>query len=79
VTAARHNDGVRNAAYQVAGASFDRRRRRLVLDLADQTTVRSYVDPNDFGKGYVYDPPSEPRPASADHRMGLTTSLRCTA
>ena len=49
------NDGVRNAAYLIASASFDRRRRRLVLGLADQTTIRSYVDQNDFTKGYVYD------------------------
>lgn len=49
------NDGVRNAAYQIAGAAFDRRQRRLTLDLADQTTIRGYVDANDFSKGYVYD------------------------
>jgi hypothetical protein len=64
------NDGVRNAAYLIAGASFDRRRRRLTLNLADQTTIRSYVDANDFSKGFGYD-----LAVGAAARIPLTTEF----
>jgi len=47
-------DGIRNAAYLITAASYDRR-HRLVLDIADQTTVRGYVDESDFSKGFIYD------------------------
>ncbi|GAA3408836.1 heparinase II/III family protein [Paenibacillus hodogayensis] len=48
------NDGERNAVYPiraVTGLGGNRYR----LDIGDKTTVRGYVDANDFGKGYVYD------------------------
>src|SRR5882757_5480110 len=48
------NDGQRNAAYLISAAAMDGH-RKLVLGLADQTTVRGYVDDTDFSKGYTYD------------------------
>jgi hypothetical protein len=48
------NDGERNAAYRIVSAKAEGR-SRLVLDIGDQTTVRSYVDANDFSKGFRYD------------------------
>jgi len=39
-----------------------------VLGLADQTTVRGYVDDTDFSKGYTYDLViGATRPNSTDH------------
>jgi hypothetical protein len=26
-----------------------------VLDIGDTTLIREYIDPNDLGKGYLYD------------------------
>lgn len=48
------NDGVRNAVYRVVGARYDGP-DTLVLDIGPTTTIRGYVDPNDFDKGYTYD------------------------
>jgi hypothetical protein len=48
------NDGVRNAVYRLAGARLQGE-RELVLDIGDATTVRRYVDPDNFSNGYVYD------------------------
>lgn len=48
------NDGVRNAAYRIVAAE-GRGARTLWLDIGDATTVRSYVDANDFSKGFQYD------------------------
>ncbi|GAA2756730.1 heparinase II/III domain-containing protein [Actinopolymorpha rutila] len=48
------NDGVRNAVYRIVGATR-KDARTLVLDIGDVTTIRGYVDPEDFDKGYTYD------------------------
>ncbi|WP_158301730.1 OmpL47-type beta-barrel domain-containing protein [Paenibacillus mesophilus] len=48
------NDGVRNAAYRIIGAT-DLGGGRYKLDIGDSTLIRSFVNPNDFSKGYVYD------------------------
>ncbi|RKN84289.1 OmpL47-type beta-barrel domain-containing protein [Paenibacillus ginsengarvi] len=48
------NDGVRNAAYRIIGAA-DLGSGRYRLDIGESTLIRSFVDPNDFSKGYVYD------------------------
>lgn len=48
------NDGVRNAAYRIVGAT-DVGGGRYRLDIGDSTLIRSFVDAYDFSKGYVYD------------------------
>lgn len=48
------NDGVRNAAYRIVGAT-DLGNGRFKLDISDSTLIRSFVDANDFSKGYKYD------------------------
>ncbi|SDT12909.1 ubiquinol-cytochrome c reductase iron-sulfur subunit N-terminal domain-containing protein [Actinopolymorpha singaporensis] len=48
------NDGVRNAVYRIVGATRPDA-RTLVLDVGDLTTIRGYVDPEDFEKGYTHD------------------------
>lgn len=48
------NDGVRNAAYRIIGAT-DLGGGRYKLDIGDSTLIRSFVNANDFSKGYVYD------------------------
>lgn len=48
------NDGERNAAYQIVAAELDRH-GRLVVNIGDATTIRGYVDKNDFTKGFRYD------------------------
>ncbi|MFB9755412.1 carbohydrate binding domain-containing protein [Paenibacillus hodogayensis] len=48
------NDGVRNAAYRIKGAT-DIGNGKYRLDLGDITLIRSFVDAYDFSKGYVYD------------------------
>jgi hypothetical protein len=48
------NDDVRNAAYRIIGASRDAS-GRLVLEIGNATTIRRYLDDDDFGKGFVYD------------------------
>lgn len=47
-------DGERNAVYRIAGAQRTGA-DTLVLDIGDTTTIRGYVDPQDFTKGYRYD------------------------
>lgn len=48
------NDGVRNAAYEIRNAT-SLGGGRYSLDIGDATPIRSYVDSNDFSKGFVYD------------------------
>lgn len=48
------NDNERNAAYRVTGASRDAS-GQLVLDIGTASTIRRYVDDDDFGKGFQYD------------------------
>lgn len=48
------NDNERNAAYRITGASRDAS-GQLFLDIGTASTVRRYVDDNDFGKGFQYD------------------------
>ncbi|GAA3406310.1 carbohydrate binding domain-containing protein [Paenibacillus hodogayensis] len=48
------NDGVRNAAYRIAGA-LDLGSGLYKLDIGDSTLIRSFVNPNNFGQGYMYD------------------------
>jgi hypothetical protein len=48
------NDGVRNAVYRIKGIK-EIVGNTVVLDIGDVTTVRRWVDTNDFSKGFVYD------------------------
>jgi hypothetical protein len=48
------NDGVRNAVYRIEGVRLTGG-TTAVLDIGDVTTIRGYVDPDDFGKGFRYD------------------------
>ncbi|MCY9668322.1 heparinase II/III family protein [Paenibacillus alginolyticus] len=48
------NDGVRYASYRIKNVSV-LEGTRLKLDIGDITLVRSYKDPNDFSKGFIYD------------------------
>ncbi|WJH36879.1 hypothetical protein N6H14_14950 [Paenibacillus sp. CC-CFT747] len=48
------NDGKRNAAYKIAGIT-SAGGNTYSLDIGDTTLIRSYVDANDFSKGFVYD------------------------
>lgn len=48
------NDGVRNAVYEIKGVK-SQNGNTVVLDIGDITTIRKWVDPNDFSKGYIYD------------------------
>lgn len=50
------NDGVRNAAYTIVGATeVSPEQGRYRLDIGDTTLIRSFMNPNDFSLGYVYD------------------------
>lgn len=60
------NDGVRNASYRILGVA-DLGSDRYKLDIGDKTLIRSYVDPNNFSAGYVYDIAE-----NADFRIPLT-------
>ncbi|TNJ63852.1 hypothetical protein FE784_23550 [Paenibacillus hemerocallicola] len=53
-TAFVENDGIRNAAYPIIGATLIGA-NRFRLDVGDVTFIRSFADPSDLGKGYVYD------------------------
>jgi len=60
------NDGVGNAAYTIQGVTrVDD--THLKLDIGDITLVRSYRDPNDFSKGFIYN-----IAAGASFRIPLT-------
>lgn len=48
------NDGVRNAVYRIEGVK-SQDGNRIVLDIGDTTPIRSFVDVDDFNKGYIYD------------------------
>ncbi len=48
------NDGVRNASYRIEAAS-SLGDGRYALDVGDVTPIRSWTDPNDFAKGFIYD------------------------
>jgi oligo-alginate lyase len=48
------NDGARNAVYPIRDARRDAA-GQLVLEIGDVTTIRGYVDKEDFTKGYRYD------------------------
>ncbi|GIP32497.1 heparinase II/III family protein [Paenibacillus sp. J2TS4] len=48
------NDQIRNAAYQVRGIEA-LGENQYSIQLGDITLIRSFVDVNDFSKGYVYD------------------------
>ena len=48
------NDGIRNASYQLKSASkIDD--THIALNIGDTTLIRSYIDDQDFSKGYTYD------------------------
>ncbi|CAN7158724.1 carbohydrate binding domain-containing protein [Paenibacillus sp. LjRoot153] len=47
------NDGIGNAAYTIRGVTVVDN-SHLKLDIGDITMVRSYKDPNDFDKGFIY-------------------------
>jgi hypothetical protein len=48
------NDGIRNGTFRILNATaLDSSRIRL--DIGDVTLIRTYVDPNDFNKGFVFD------------------------
>ncbi|QNK56303.1 S-layer homology domain-containing protein [Paenibacillus sp. PAMC21692] len=48
------NDGERNAVYTIKGIT-DMGDGRYALSIDDTTLIRSYVDDNDYGKGFKYD------------------------
>ncbi|MFD0698091.1 carbohydrate binding domain-containing protein [Paenibacillus sp. GCM10027628] len=48
------NDGIRNGTYRILNATA-LSDSRLKLDIGDITLIRSYLDPKDFSKGFVYD------------------------
>ncbi|MDG0813607.1 OmpL47-type beta-barrel domain-containing protein [Cohnella rhizosphaerae] len=48
------NDGVRNATYRILGVT-DLGSNLYKLDIGEKTLIRSYVDPSNFGAGFVYD------------------------
>ncbi|MFC3771826.1 heparinase II/III family protein [Paenibacillus sp. GCM10012303] len=48
------NDGVRNAVYRIRSA-YAGPGGGTVLDIGDMTLIRSYADPEDYAKGFVYD------------------------
>lgn len=60
------NDGVGNAAYTVQGVTVVDD-THMKLDIGDITLVRSYKDPNDFSKGFIYN-----IAAGASFRIPLT-------
>ncbi|MGH3487346.1 MAG: hypothetical protein ACRDP8_05445 [Actinopolymorphaceae bacterium] len=50
------NDGQRNAVYPIRDATaIGDTNTTLVLDIGDLTTVRGFVDPDDFEQGYRHD------------------------
>lgn len=48
------NDGTRNAAYEIKQIKSIKG-NSAIIDIGDITTVRGYIDDNDFSKGYKYD------------------------
>ena len=48
------NDGIRNAVYKIEGVK-SRDSSHVVLDIGDATPIRSWVDAQDFSKGFIYD------------------------
>lgn len=48
------NDGYRNACYEIK-ESKDVSGKRVSIGIGDITTIRSWTDPYDFSKGYIYD------------------------
>jgi hypothetical protein len=48
------NDGIRNAAYEIRGAT-SLGGNMFRLQLGDATLVRAFVDADDFSQGYTYD------------------------
>jgi hypothetical protein len=48
------SDGIRNAVYRIWSA-YAGPGGGTVLDIGDMTLIRSYADPEDYAKGFVYD------------------------
>ena len=66
------NDGVRNASYRILSAEL-LSDGKVKLGIGDVTTIRKYVDKNDFSKGYVYD-----LSVGADFTIPLSVSMDYT-
>lgn len=49
-----NNDGIRNGAYQIKGIK-KKYGKFVTLDIGDVTLIRSWMDINDFTKGFIYD------------------------
>jgi len=49
------DDGIRNAVYEIKSIEALSGDNEYLLDIGDITLIRSFVNVNDFGQGFVYD------------------------